>query len=184
MVLRQILRILAHERDDVLADDRHRRIPVRIDDDLVDRRIEDRRLPVDLADNRSMAKRHAIILDRFDLRGRHIHHHVAVAEEARHRAQPHQIGLQLAKPNRRRDVHRRIGVLADHAVSRQAVARLETLHRGVDIGVEGFRNAGGGRKVAGDHQALAQHHHVGIDNAKLQLLGRGHHRPATLRDDL
>ena len=63
------------------------------------------------------------------------------------------------------------------------MARLEALHRGIDIGVEGFRNAGAGRQIARNHQALAQRHDIGIDHAELQLLGRRHHRPAALRDD-
>ena len=142
LFLVEIVRILAHQRNDVLADDRFRRVPVGIDDDLVDLGIDDRRLAVDLADDRGVAQHDAVVLDRLDLGGRDVDHHVAVAEEAGHRAQPHEVGLELAEPHLRADVHRGIGVFAEDAVGRQAVTGLEALHRRVDIGVEGLRDAG------------------------------------------
>jgi len=64
------------------------------------------------------------------------------------------------------------------------VARLEALDGRVDIGIEGRRNAGALRQVARHHQPLAQRNHVGIIDAKLQLLGRGNLDPAALGDDV
>ena len=113
-----------------------------------------------------MTQHDAIVLDGLDLCGRDVDHHVAVAEEAGHRAQPDQIGLELAEPDLRGDVHRGIAVLAHDAVGRQAVARLEALDRGVDIGVEGWRDAGARRQVARNHQPLAQRLDVRIDRRR------------------
>jgi hypothetical protein len=70
----EVVGILPHQRNDVLAHDRDRRIPVRIDDDLVDLGIDDRRLAIDLADDRGVAQHDAVILDRLDLRRRNVDH--------------------------------------------------------------------------------------------------------------
>ena len=43
----------------------------------------------------------AVVLDRLDLGGRHVDHDIALAEEAGHGAQAHQIGLELAEAHRR-----------------------------------------------------------------------------------
>ncbi len=78
-----------------------------------------------LADDRGMTQHDAVALDGLDLRGRDVDHHVAVAEEATHRAQAHEVGLQLANAHGSRHVERGEGVLAGHAVRRQAVPGLE-----------------------------------------------------------
>ena len=154
VVVRQIVRVLAHQRDDVLVDDRARRGPVRIEDDLVDLRIDDRRLAVDLADDRRMAQHDAIVLDRLDLGRRNVDHARSDRRGRRTLTRRRtEVGLKLAEADLRADVHRRIGILAEHAIGRQAVTRLEALDRGIDIGVEGLRHAGaratGRRKSSG-----------------------------------
>ncbi len=45
-------------------------------------------------------------------------------------------------------------------------------------------DTGAGGKIAGYHQALAQHGHIRIGHSKPKLLGGGHNRPAALRDDV
>jgi hypothetical protein len=161
-----------------------RRVPVRIDDDLMDLGIQDRRLAVDLADHSGMAGNDAVAFHRLDLRGGNVHHYVAVAEEAGHGAQAHQIGLELAEPDLSGDVHRRIADTAGDAVRRQSVAGLEPFQRRIDIGIEGGRYAGTFGEVAGYHEPPAQQLHVGIDDAELKLLGGGNLRPATPADDV
>lgn len=113
-------------------------------------------------------------------------HDVAPAEVARHRLKPHQVCLELGEPGRGVDVHGLQGILADHAVRRKAMARLEALDGAVDIGVEGRGNASGLRQIAGDHQPLTQLLDGRIGNADFEPLGarRRDHRPASGGCDL
>ncbi len=64
------------------------------------------------------------------------------------------------------------------------MARLEALHRCVDIGIERIRQAGTLGEVSGDHQPLADGGYRGINDAEFQFDGRWHGRPAATGNDL
>jgi len=78
----EIVGVLPHQRNDVLAHDRDRRIPVGIDDDLVDLGIDHRRLAIDLAYDCGVAQHDAIVLDRLDLCRRNVDQHITAAQRA------------------------------------------------------------------------------------------------------
>ncbi|MCY1238535.1 hypothetical protein D9M72_512770 [compost metagenome] len=131
-----------------------------------------------------MAQRHAAVLDRFDIGGRNVDHHVAAAKIAGHRLQANEVGLELAEAGVGVDVDRLQRVFADDAISREAMASLEALDRAFDVGIEGRGDACRLRQVTGDHQALAKLLHRRIRDAELELDAGLDHRPAALRNDV
>src|SRR5690606_26518519 len=179
VVLGQVVRVLADERDDVAPHYRFGRVPVRIDNDLVDPGTQERRLTIDLADHSRVAQRDAAVLDRLDLGGGDVDHHETLAEvSCGQLAQAHQVRLQLLQADIGADVHRGKGVTAGHTVGRQTVARLEALERCLHVRIEGRADTCAGGEVTGNHQPAAQHLYVGVDDAELQPPGGGNHGPA------
>ena len=114
----------------------------------MDLRVENRGLAVDLADNRRVTQNDAAIFHSFDLGGGNIDHDIPVTQETRHGAQTNQIGFELPKAHIGRHVERLVGVVAQNAIRRKAVARLEFLHRTINIGIECSRQTGVSVKVA------------------------------------
>jgi hypothetical protein len=157
VLVREVVRILLHVRDQVLADDRDRNMPIGIEDDLVDLRRQHGRLARDLADDGIVALDDAAAFDDFHLGRRNIDEDVAVAEEARHRADADEVRLQLLQAGLGRDVHDVEHRLVDDAGRQQPVPDLEAADGGVDIAVE---NVGETdlllRQIAGNGQPLAQ----------------------------
>ena len=72
----------------------------------------------------------------------------------------------------------------DDAVLDQAVAGLEMLHAGIDVGIEGRRGAGRFVEIAGDDQAVAQRDDSRAGRAELQRAARRHLLPAAGLDEL
>ena len=142
VVARQVGRVLAHQRHDVLLDDRARCNPVGIEDHFVDLRVQDRCRARDTADDGGVAQHDALVFHRFDIGRRDVDHHVTDAEIAGHGLHADEVGVQLLQANIGRDVHRLHGELTHDAVFRQTVARLEALDRTVHIAVEAVRYTG------------------------------------------
>ncbi len=171
LVIREILRVLPHQRNNILLDDRLWRRPVRIENDFVNLGVKDRRLTVDLANNSCMALRNAAAFHCFNTSSRDVDHHKALFRLCCrcHAGQALEVGLQLAKTRIGIHIHCCIGKLAHHTISRKAVTRLEALDRCIDIGIERTGNTGFTRKIARNDQTLAQSLYRRIINAKLQL---------------
>ena len=183
----QVRGILLHDRDQVAADDRRRHRPVGMEIDLGDLGIDDRRGPRDLADHGRMPLHHDAVLDHLDRCRRDVDHHVAFGQRlGRQHLEARQVGRELLQAHLRRHVERLIGRIADDAVGLDAVARLEAPDRRIDVGIEdvGIVGCRRLRQVAGNRQALAQHHDGGIGHAELQPLVCGHHRPAAMGNDI
>ena len=156
LVLGEIIRLGLHLRDQVLAHDRDRHGPVRIEVDLDDARIDVGRRPVRLADHRDVARHHGAVLDRLELRGRDVADDETGGLLGVERAQPRQIGFQLAQPLVGRDVERVEGERAGPPVGRKPVARLEAPHRGLDVGIVDVVLDRGRIEIARKLQPLAQ----------------------------
>jgi hypothetical protein len=178
LALSQIAGLLAHLRDQVLADDRSRNRPGRVEIDLGNFRLQQRRLAIDLADAGGVAGRDGAVLDGFHHSGRDVGNDIAVAEIARPGAQPDNIGLQLADTAVDRHVQRGHGGAVDGARGREAHASLEVAHARFNIGVVDVAVAGIGIEIAGDDQALAQRDHAGAARTDAELVADLHHRPA------
>ena len=183
VVIGEVGRLLLHLRDQVLLDDRSRDRPERIEANLVDLARQDRRLPVDFADDGNVAGHNHAVLDRLDLRAGDVHQHVAV-RCLLHRFDAIEVGLQLRKADLCRNVERIERARADDAVGRNAVALLETLHGGKHIGVERLRIAACLPKITRGDQAPAKLDHVRIAHADLKRFVGRHARPAAARDEV
>ncbi len=144
----EIVRLGLHLRNEVLADDRDRHGPVRIEIDLDDPAVDVRRRPGPACRRprcgatprrRPRSPRcWAAGMLQTTKRG---------AEIAAHAAQPHQHWCAAARAATcGRHVQRLERLLADDAVDRQAVARLEAAHRRLDIGVEDVGHAAARRR--------------------------------------
>ena len=184
LVAGEIVRLGLHLRDQVLAHDRDRHGPVRIEVDLDDAGIELGRRPVRLADHRDVARHHDAVLDRLELRGRDVAHDEAVRLLGVERAQAREVDLELAEPLLGRNVQRLEGERARPPVGRNPVARLEAPHRGLDIGVVDVVLDRARVEIAGELEPRAQRHDRRIARAEPQPLDRRHRRPAAARHDL
>ena len=80
VVVRQVVGLVLHDRDQVFPYDRHRHGPVRIEVYLHDLAVDVGRRPIDLADHGRMPRHRDVILDSLDASGRNVDHHVARAE--------------------------------------------------------------------------------------------------------
>src|SRR6185312_5685905 len=176
----EVIRVLLHDRHEIAPHQRHRHGPVRIEIDFRDLAVDVWRRPVRAADHGGVAADRDAVLHRLDLRGRNIHHHVAVAEIAGQRLEAADIGPELRQAHVAGDVEALEGFGAHDAVDRDAVARLEAAHRGLDVGIEDIADpgAGAGIEIAGDGEALAQGHDARMAVAEAKPLDRRHRRPA------
>ena len=181
VVVGQIGRLLLHLRDQVLLDDGSRHRPERVEADLVDLAGEERRLPVDLADDGDVAGDDDAVLYRLDLRAGDVDHDIAASRHLR-RLDPLQIGLQLRQAHLGGNVEGVQRAGADYAVGRQPVTLLEALHRRLDVGIERLRVAALLLEVAGGDQPAPQLHDIGIAHADAQRLVGRHAVPAAARD--
>jgi hypothetical protein len=157
-------------------------MPDWIEVQLVDRRFQDRRLAVKLADDASVARNDFVALDGFDLSCGDIDHNVFLAGTAREFGDAGHIGLQLAQADGGGHVERGNGTLVGDAGWRQAVRRLEALDALLDVEVIAARVFGGG-EIARCNQALAQQIDVRIVGTGADSFFR-EHRPATACDNI
>jgi hypothetical protein len=155
VVFAEIIRLGLHLRNQVLADDRHRHGPERVEVDLHDLAADVRRGPVRLAGNGSVARHRDAVFDRLDLGRRNVGDHDAVAEIAGKAFQPDRVGPQLRQPPLGRYIERPQRRLVHHTVGVQPVAHLKAAHRGVDVGIEHLAVAGIELEIARDRQPLA-----------------------------
>ena len=125
--------------DQVLLDHRRRQVPHRVEVELVDRRVQDRRRPVGLADDAGMARDDAIVVDHLDLRRGDVDEHVLLGRRLARLREALEVGLELLEARGGRHVERRDGALVDDAGRRQPVGGLIALHRLVDVEVEAVR---------------------------------------------
>ena len=179
LVLGQVVRFLAHLGDQILADDRGRNRPSRVEVDLGNPGLQDRRLAIDLADAGRVARGHHAAFDRLDHGGGNIDHHIAMAKIAGEGAQAHDVQLKLADSGFDRHIQRRDRSGVQRAGRGQAMARLKTADGLLHERIEGRRAGGAGVQVACDDQAVAQGHHTGAARADAQALGADGH-PAAL----
>ena len=167
LLLGQIIRLGLHLRDQVLAHDRDRHGPVRIEIDLDDARIDFGRRAVRLADDRDVARHHGAVLDRLELRRRDVAHDEALRRFGIERAQPRQIGLELARAADRPECSAPSKVSVPGRPSAEsAMARLEAPHRRLDIGIVDVVLDRGRIEIARELQPLAQRQHGRIARAE------------------
>ena len=121
----QIGGILADMGDDVLLDERDRHRPCRVEVDGRDARLDDRRGPVHLADDRDIAAGDFSALDRLDGGGGNVDHDVAVAEGEGRACKPLRGCGELAMAGECRDVDRLQRSCTHGAGFRQAVPGLK-----------------------------------------------------------
>ncbi len=174
---------LLSRRDQVLLDHGRRQRPHRVEGEVGDRRAQQRRRAVGLADDPRVARHHHAFLYGLHLRGGNVHQHIALGDDLGEVRQPLEIGLELREANLGRHVERRDGALVDDAGRRQAVRRLEALHGRVEIRSKVVRIARALGEIAGAHQAPAQDANRRVRGSGLQL-HVGHKREAAGRDDL
>ena len=184
VVLRQIIRLVLHQRDQVLAHDRHRHGPVRIEVDLDNLAVDVRRRPVRPADHGNVPLDSNVIFDGFDARGRNVHDDVARSEIGRQRLQAIDVDLELIAPRRRRHVHFIKRHFTQNAVDGQPVTGLEPPHRLLDIGIVDVVADRIRVEVAGHLKPRAQIVDAGVPVAEPQFVDLGHDRPAAARDNV
>ena len=107
---------------------------------------------------------------------------IRLAEVAGEGAQPDEVHLELAQPHFGRHVQGGERLLGNDASLAKAVAGLEALHAGLDVGIEDGRGACLRIKVARPDKAAAQRHDRGPVRADFQRRVR-HRRPAATGDD-
>ena len=185
VIFGQVIRLVLHERNQVLAHDRDRHRPERIEIDLHNLAVDVGRRPIGLADDRGVARNRNVVFDALDARRWNIDHHIARSEIGRQCLQPLDIDLELTEPCCRRHVQCRECRCAHHAIDGKAVACLEPAHRFFDIGVV---NVVGGRDsvridITGRRKPRAQIDHARMAIADAQFIDRRHDRPAAARHD-
>ena len=160
-----------HARNKVLAHDRSRHRPKRIEIDLDDLAVDLGRRPVRLADDAGVARHRNLVLDRLDARRRNIADHIARTEIAGERLEPLDVYFELVAPGRRRNVHGVEGSFMHHAIDGQAVARLEAAHRLLEIGIINvvLDRAGMGIEIARNGEPRAQFGDALVLGAELQF---------------
>ena len=178
LVFRQVVRILLHLGDQILADDRRGDGPERIEVHRDGAGLHDRRLTVDLADACGVVGDDLPVLHRLDGGGGDVHRHVACAQIAREGAQAHEIEFELTQALLHRHVQRGIGLLGDDAGGVDAVARLEAAHAGLDEGIEHLRGIAAAIEVARVDEPLAQRGDRGAADAEAKRGGARHLAPA------
>jgi len=185
VILGQIIGLVLHSWNEVLAYDRSRHRPVRIEIDFDDFAVDFGRRPVRLADHAGMAQHCNIVLDRLDARRRNIAHDVTRTEIAGQRLQPLDIDLELIAPRHRRNVHGVKRRLMDDAVDGQTVTRLEAPHRLFEIRIINviLDRAGVRIEIARNRQPRTQLDHAFVAGAEPQFQDFRHFGPTAAGDD-
>ena len=157
--LGEVAAVAAHRRQDVLLEDRRRHRPGRVQHHVVDRRLEDRRLAIRLADLRAgLPDRLAVADEAHAEAGDVDDHQVAVLVHlVQHPAAALEVQADLVDARLHRHVQLAQRRRADRPVGRQQVAMLEVAHGRFQRRVEeqrvgrargGGRGGGGGGRGA------------------------------------
>jgi hypothetical protein len=184
LLLREVSRIAPHRRQDVLGENRRRNRPRRIEDHVVDRRLEDRRLPVRLPDLDATPPEDVAVAVVRSLEPRDVHEDEVVGVDFVQRPpRPLEVDADLADSGFDRDVQLRERPRSDASVRGQAVPRLEGAHGVGERLVEGPIVQGLAGEIARGREAAPQDRDPGVGDSGLQARARRNRGPASARRD-
>jgi hypothetical protein len=126
------VRVLEVLRNDVLAHDADRRVPVGIEVQLVYAARDRRRRPVGHADDDIVARAHAAPFDRLELGPGDVDHDIALAQVHGMFLHPGQIGPQRLEPGGGGNIERGDRLAVEPPMGVQAMVALEAGHRRLD----------------------------------------------------
>ena len=176
---REILRILADQRQLVLAQDGRRHRPGRIEGQARHARLERWRAPRFAADLGAGAPARLAVLDIAERGAGDVHQQRTRVQLGRQPAQPLEVDAQLIEPARRADVERGERAATDHAVLLDPVMQLKGAHCCGQCGVVALGFARGRSRVA--EQAPAQQGHARVTLVRMQAGPGGYRLPVRQR---